>query len=141
MELRRALLLFAIVLGLAAIVTAVARPPERAQRDEGGSDRPAEPATPAATPFPDDDAPASISFSATEPRTRRLEAGRAATVTVKVPARGQVELATLGLNAAAEPLTPARFEVLESRPGRHEIRFTPARGAEARSVGALQIVR
>ena len=139
MELRRALLLFAIVLGVAAIVTSVSRP-ERAQRDAtSGLPDAADP--PAATgPLGDRPAPISITFSATEPTGRRLRAGRPAAVTVKVPAPGQVELEGLGLSAPAEPVTPARFEVLERRPGRHDVRFTPAEGGEARSAGTLVIV-
>ena len=62
-------------------------------------------------------------------------------MTVKVTAPGQVELEGLGLSAAAEPLTPARFEVLADRPGRHPVRFAPTQGDEARSVGVLRIVR
>ena len=140
MELRRALLLFAIVLGLAAIVTAVSRPPERAQRDEEAA-TPSERPDPTARPAPDRHTAASISFSAAKPRTERLDAGRPATVTVKVSVPGQVELPSLGLSATAEPLTPARFEVLENGPGRHAVRFTPARGGEARNAGTLRIVR
>ena len=138
MELRRALLLFAIVLGLAAVVTSISRP-ERAKRDvSNGSPRTSEPS---ASPGPRGDRPAAIRFSAAEPKARRLEAGRPATVSVRVPTPGQVELEGLGLSAAADRLTPARFEVLETRPGRYEVRFTPANGGEARTAGALRIVR
>jgi len=52
-----------------------------------------------------------------------------------------VELAGLGQTAAAEPLTPARFEVLESQAGRYKVRFTPATDTEARTLGTLLIVR
>ena len=137
MELRRALLVFAILLGVAAIVTSLSRP-ERAQRDDGSAWPDADPS---ANPGPLGDRPAPITFSAAEPKTRLLQAGRPATVTIKVPAPGQVELVGLGLNAAAAPLTPARFEVLERRPGRYGLRFTPAEGGEARNAGTLRIVR
>ena len=136
-ELRRALLLFAIVLGVAAIVTSVSRP-ERAQRDDGRGLPDA--SEPAPAPRPVGERPASLTFTAAEPATRRLEAGRPATVTVKVPAPGQVELPGLRLSASAEPLTPARFEVLERRPGRYRVRFAPAEGGEARTAGTLRIV-
>ena len=138
MELRRALLLFAIVLGVAAIVTMVSTP-EREQRDDGSGLPDA--SEPSASPAPLRDPAAPISFSAAEPASRRLEAGRPATVAVKVPAPGQVELEGLGLSAPAEPLTPARFEVLARRPGRHDVRFTPADGGEPRNAGTLRIVR
>ncbi len=139
MELRRALLLFAIVLGLAAIVTSVSRPPERAQRDDRSGPPAGSTRSPAANPRRND-LPAQVSFSAAKPGARRLEVGRPGTVIVKVPLPGQVELEGLGLSASAEPLTPARFEVFAARPGRHRVRFTPSPGREARSAGTLRIV-
>jgi hypothetical protein len=137
-ELRRALLLFAVVLGVAAIVTSLSRP-ERAERDDGSGLPDA--SDPSASPRPLRARAAPITFSAAEPRARRLETGRPATVTVKVSAPGQVELGGLGLSAPAEPLTPARFDVLERRPGRYDIRYTPAKGGEARIAGTLHIVQ
>ena len=137
MELRRALLLFAIVLGVAAIVALVSAP-ERAPRDDGSGLPDAE--EPSAGPGPLRAQAPPISFSAAEPKVRRLEAGRPATVAVKVPSPGQVELEGLTLIAPADPLTPARFEVLERRPGRYGVRFTPAEGGEARRAGTLRIV-
>ena len=53
---------------------------------------------------------------------------------------GQVELGGLGLVAAADPLTPARFDVLTVEHGVHPIRFTEAGKNEARTIGTLQIV-
>jgi hypothetical protein len=137
-ELRRALLLFAIVLGLAAIVTSVSRP-ERAPRDDGSALPDASEPEVGAGPL--GGRPAPIRFSASEPKVRRLEAGRPATVTVNVPAPGLVELKGLGLSSAAEPLTPARFDVLEEDPGRYEVSFTPTKGDEARRAGPLRVVR
>ena len=136
-ELRRALLLFAIVLGVAAIATSVSQP-ERAQRDDGSGLPDA--SEPSAGPGPLGDRPVPISFSAAAPVRRRLEAGRPATVVVKVPAPGDVAVPDLGLSAAATPLAPARFDVLERRPGRHEVRFTPAGRGRARAAGVLRIV-
>ncbi len=136
MELRRALLLFAIVLGLAAIVASLSRGPER-------NEEPRRPAAsdPVASPAPGPAAPREITFEpASKPPTRRLEAGRAATVIVKVSEPGQVSIAGLGLSGTAEPLTPARFDVLTSDEERHEIRFSPAGSREERGVGALEIV-
>ena len=141
MELRRALLLFAIVLGLAAIATSFSRPAKRA--DDSVTEAPQiERGAPTASPRPAREPPALISFSASgEPRTRRLFVNQHATVTVEVVRPGQVELAGLGLTAAADPLTPARFDVFESRAGRYLVRFIPARSNEERTVGALQIVQ
>jgi hypothetical protein len=89
-ELRRALLLFAIVLGLAAIATSVSRP-----RDEPS--KPAQPpattSTPVASPGPDGGGAEEITFEpAAKPPTHRLETGRPATVVVKVDEPGQVKL-------------------------------------------------
>jgi hypothetical protein len=136
---RRALLLFALVLGVAALAAAVSQPRQGAREAQ-----PREPGAPTATPARPSDqagfAPTSIEFPAGAGRpTRRLEAGRSATVTVQVTEPGEVTLEGLGLVAAAEPLTPARFEVLESRPARHRVRFTPAGTDEATTVGTLAI--
>jgi hypothetical protein len=137
---RRALLLFAIVLGVAALAAAVSQP-----RQETREAQPREPGHPTAAPARPSDrsglVPARIEFSArAKPRTKRLEAGRSATVTVQVTEPGEATIEGLGLVAAAEPLTPARFEVLERRPARHRVQFTPAGSDEATTVGTLAIV-
>jgi hypothetical protein len=127
-HIRRALLLFAIVLGLAAIAASVSRSP-----DDSG-DRESQPAAPSEGPTPSvspGDAPPfsgvrELVFEADRDQTRRLEAGRPATVFVEVDEPGQVEIADLGVSAPAEPLTPARFEILTSDPDRYAITFTAA---------------
>ena len=58
---------------------------------------------------------------------------------VEVEEPGQVELQGLGLSGAADALTPARFDVLASDPARHDVRFSPASGAESRTLGVLAI--
>lgn len=135
MELRRALLLFAIVLGVAAIVTSFSAPAER--------EEPARPerADPGARVERGKTVPRAISFSTTgKPRAERLGAGRPGVVVVEVARPGQVELRGLGLSAAAEPLTPARLDVYERRTGSYDVRFTPAQSSESRVVGRLEIV-
>jgi hypothetical protein len=137
---RRALLLFAIVLGVAALAAAVSQP-----RQETREARPREQSTPPITPARpsrrDGLAPLRVDFPAEgEPRTKRLGAGLPATVTVQVSEPGEVALEGLGLDTSAEPLTPARFEVLAQRPARHRVRFTPAGHDEATTVGTLAIV-
>ena len=135
MELRRALLLFAIVLGLAAIATSVSRPRER----RAAPPEPA-PATAVATPRSGPAEPLELRFDRASRRTtRRLEVGRPATVIVAVDEPGQVTIGGLGLTAAAEPLTPARFDVLASDEGRYPVRFTPATGSEGELVGRLDV--
>ena len=138
MHLRRALLLFAIVLGLAAIAASISRP---ANVDDEKPPTTAEAgSTPSVVPGPGQGEPADVTFDAAAPRVRKLDAGRAATVTVAVDAAGIVEIPALGISATAEPVTPARFDVLPDQPGRYRIRFIPADGDEGRPAGTL-IVR
>ena len=131
MHIRRALLLFAIVLGLAAIATSISRSPD----DSGDTEPP--PVAPSETEelpspsvSPGDAAPVSgvreLVFEADRTQTRQLDAGQPATVLVEVEEPGMVEIPDLGLTAPAEPLTPARFEILTSNPDRIDITFTAA---------------
>lgn len=137
MELRRALLLFALVLGLAAIATSVSRPDDN-RRDEPPPAARQVPAAP--TPRPQSAAAADIVFEAGRPpATEKLAADRPAAVTVEVDESGLVELGGLGLTAPAEPLTPARFDVLVADEGRHPVRFTAAGSHEPRTVGTLVV--
>jgi hypothetical protein len=136
MHVRRALLLFAMVLGVAALATAVSQPRQET-REPAVREEPA----PTARPGPGGAGAAQIEFAAGErPRTRRLTVGRSATVVVQVPEAGEVTLEGLGVVADAEPLTPARFEVLGRRPARHRVRFIPAGDPEATTLGLLAIV-
>ena len=73
-------------------------------------------------------------------RTRTLKAGMAATVTVAVEEPGEVSIQGLGLLAQAGPLTPARFDVLSTTPGRYPVRFRAVPDAETRHLGVLQVV-
>lgn len=137
MELRRALLLFALVLGLAAIATSVSRP-----EDDGRDEPPPAARQPPAAPTirPQSAAAANIVFKAGRPpATERLAVDRPASVIVEVDESGLVELGGLGLTAPAEPLTPARFEVLVTDEGRHPVRFTAAGSDEPRTVGTLVV--
>ncbi len=132
MHIRRALLLFAIVLGLAAIAATVSRSPD----DSGDGDaaarrcRPSTEEPPSPSVSAGDAAPVSgvreLVFEADRDQTRQLDAGQPATVLVEVEEPGMVEIADLGLSAPAQPLTPARFEILTSNPDRIDITFTAA---------------
>ena len=137
MHLRRALLLFAIVLGLAAIATSLSRPGDRDGEDDGA---PATATAPSATPAPGTSGPrAELTFAAGDGGAQRIRTGQAATVLVEVDEPGQAAIEDLGVSAAAEPLTPARFELLASRPGRYPIVFTPASGGEPLEAGTLVV--
>jgi hypothetical protein len=145
-HIRRALLLFAIVLGLAAVAASLSRtgdedpprPPEQAT-----TSTPEQDTTPRAAPREETtevaDGGATVEMNAAEDKSSRIEAGRATTLEVAVVEPGQVDIPDLGLTAAADPLTPARFDLLVSSPGRYAIDFTPSEGNEARSAGTLVV--
>jgi hypothetical protein len=144
-HLRRALLLFAIVLGLAALVASLSR---------SGEDTTPEPAAPSTPPSSDTgtaptlspgqsttaELPATVRFVADRDQTRRLEFGRPATLEVAVDDPGQVEIPLLGVSTTADPITPARFEVFPREARRYPIMFTPAAGDETRPAGALLVI-
>jgi hypothetical protein len=145
-HLRRALLLFAIVLGLAAIAASVSRP--REERSDRAVPAPGFPPptetekTPTVSPGNADPGEplAQVTFGdEARKRTRRVASGQATTVLVEVDEPGQVEIPDLGLSAPGDPLTPARFEIYRSESGAHEVLFTPAAGGESREVGTLAI--
>jgi hypothetical protein len=143
-RIRRALLLFAVVLGLAAVAASVSRQPNESDKP---ADQPATqtetPKTPMAEALPDSAAPSDskveLVFKAGRDQTRGLEAGQPATVLVKSQEPGVVEITDLGLTAAAEPLTPAQFDVLVDQVGRYGIVFTPATGDTANKAGTLVV--
>jgi len=137
-HLRRALLLFAIVLGMAALAASLSRPVEQ-RKGDSGSGQAREPEAPTAAPGPASGAPSALSFVAGEKESRRLRAGDAATVEVSVPEAGTVAIPEMGLSAAADRFTPARFDVLATRPGRYELLFTPAGGDVAVPAGRLVV--
>ena len=138
MHIRRALLLFAIVLGMAALVASFSRPAEEGTKTETTA-QPG-PGSETATPGPPTDTPPRpVSFEAGSAERRRLTAGRAATLEVSVEEPGSVEIPGLGLSASTDEHTPARFELFPTRAGRYAILFTPADGDESRPAGTLVV--
>lgn len=135
MHIRRALLLFAIVLGMAALVASFSRPPQ----ERTASERSQKPVPESATPAPVDNPPRPISFDASSRDRRRLAEGRAATLEIAVDEPGSIEVPDLGLTASADEHTPARFEVFLTRAGAYAILFTPANGDESRPAGTLVV--
>jgi hypothetical protein len=143
-HIRRALLLFAIVLGLAAIAASVSRSPDDSGDGESPPVVPSEAEqSPSPSVSPGDAAPVSgvreLVFEADRDQTRRLDAGQPATVLVEVDEPGMVEISDLGLSAPAEPLTPARFEILTSNPDRIDITFTAADDDSPGPAGTLVV--
>lgn len=138
-------MLFAIVLGLAAIASTIARPPDRGGDGATDTTESAPPATstPSATsPAAKTPQATTIEFrSGAKPQTQKLEQGQPATVLVDVETSGQVDIPSLGLTDTGEPLTPAMFEILETKPGSHAIMVQPAASETLPSkVGTLKIV-
>jgi hypothetical protein len=145
-HLRRALLLFAIVLGLAAVAASVSRPrdgaSERATPSPGFPPPTETERAPTVAPGRADTGEplAQVTFDDADGKpARRVAAGEATTVLVEVDEPGQVEIPDLGLSAPGDPLTPARFEIFGSKAGTHEVLFTSASGDESTEVGTLTI--
>jgi hypothetical protein len=137
-HLRRALLLFAIVLGLAAIVTSLSSP----RRNSGRSPLPAPQTAPQSPPRLTPRPPPfeRIAFIAGGHHERRkLRVGTHALVTVAVDRPGQVELEGFGLSQAADPDTPASFDVLRDAPLRARVVFIPASDQRLQQVGTLVV--
>jgi hypothetical protein len=137
-HIRRALLLFAVVLGMAALVASLSGPIED-RRDETTAREPSSSGPATATPSPAPSLPAAISFDATRDQTKKVSHGSTATIEVSVAEPGDVTILGLGLSAPAEPLTPARFDILATDAGRYELVFAPATGETTQPAGTLVI--
>jgi hypothetical protein len=136
-------LLFAIVLGLAAIASTIARPPDRGGDTTTETTATAPSSTEkASVPGAKTPQPTTIEFrNGAKPQTHKLEQGQPATVLVDVETPGQVDIPSLGLTDTGEPLTPAMFEILETKPGSHPIMVQPAASETLPSkIGTLKIV-
>jgi hypothetical protein len=131
-------MLFAIVLGLAALVASLSRPVEQ-RRDDSEPTRPRATGPPTAAPRPAPEPLSAIAFEAAENESMRLRTGAPATLEVSVDEAGSVEIPDMGLTAPADRLTPARFDVLVSRAGSYELLFTPANGDRAEPAGKLVV--
>jgi hypothetical protein len=83
--------------------------------------------------------PETLTFDALKDQTKRLPEGTAVTVEVAVAEPGDVQIPGLGLSAAAEPLTPARFDILATSPGRYELLFDPATSEMPQPAGKLVV--
>jgi hypothetical protein len=98
--------------------------------------------TQTARPGPSAAATPRLSFDAGRaPVDHALDTGQPATVVVRVDEPGTVVLRGLGLTAPAEPLTPARFDLLSHATGRHPVELIAANGVRGRTVGVIIIRR
>ena len=140
MQVRRVLLLFALVLGLSAVVASLAPPPEKPGDEDRGTDT-------SVTTSPQSTGPAMrrmpIRIVARGPKarpvTRRVREGSSFALEVPVREPGDVVLDELGLRQSADPHTPAQFYVLASPPGRYAVAFVPVLGGR-RVIGHLAFV-
>jgi hypothetical protein len=133
-HLRRALILFGVVLALAALAASISEPRHDAQKQGSPSAAAAPP--PHSVPAQ----PPTVHFDASGPRqSKRLRVGSHVTVAVAVPESGQVDLEGLGLGSSAEPDTPALFDVLADHPMRVTVVFTPASATRGDTVGTLTV--
>ena len=130
-HLRRALILFALVLGLTALAASIAPAPDR-ERTSAAPPPPTPPAT-AVEEKP-------VRFRAPAPKRRppdrRVPEGVHIVLTVRVSEPGEVTIPRLGRLANAVPGAPARFDLLAPPAGRYDVLFRPTVGEPSR-VGTL----
>jgi hypothetical protein len=131
------LLLFAIVLGMAALAASLSRPVDERTDGTATTATEREPAT--AAPQPASELAPPLALDSTERRAVRMRAGEAATLEVSVEEAGTVEIPDLGLSASAGEVTPARFDLLPGQPGTYPVLFRPAAGDQAEPAGRLVV--
>ena len=126
-HLRRAILLFALVLGLAALAAAVSPSREASQ-----------PALAPAAPAPGADAvPRNLPFGGGSARVRRARTGEHVVVSVASEAGGVATIPKLGRTGSAAPDAPARFDLLAPQPGRYDVMLAASGSSEPRRVGTI----
>jgi hypothetical protein len=127
-HLRRALLLFALILGLTALATSIAPPPSK--DDSPAAPPPDRPPVAPATEITLHAPPAAAA--------RGYRVGRQAHIVVTVVAAegGQVEIPKLGQVMSVGQDSTAEFDLLDLEPGRYDVLFEPALGAPVR-IGTL----
>ena len=131
MQIRRVLLLFALVLGLSALVASIAPPPKEADDERTTGTAAAAPSSPSGPVEPTVRLPAK--------GVRRVRVGSAFSLEVPVREAGDVVLQGLGFRQTADPHSPARFYLLASPKGRYDVAFEPVLGGK-RVIGQLAFV-
>jgi hypothetical protein len=125
---RRAILLFALVLGLAALAAAVSpsrhasgpalAPPQVGSRAGTGAVR-------------------QLEFAVGGKRVRRARQGEHLLVSVAAEGGGVATIPRLGQTATVSPTAPAQFDLLAPPPGRYDVQITPTGATSARRIGTL----
>ncbi len=135
---RRLLVLFAVLLGLTALVTSLApRPTREPAPVDTTTATPAPTPSPAAGSQPSRRIERTISADAGRPRARvRVRAGDVLHLTVRGDVLDGVEITGLGKLEPIEPGSPARFEMLLDAPGEFRVTLADAQ----RAVGLIQVV-
>ncbi len=133
MHLRRALLLFALVLGMTALAASIAPPPPEQEAAPTG------PATTVPTTADSEEMQLAFKFPVGRraPPTRRVEPDTPLIVTVSSDEPGQVSIPKLGRTTSVTPNDPARFSLLAPDPGRYEVTLTPTVGGEPHRLGTI----
>jgi hypothetical protein len=124
---RRAILLFALVLGLAALAAAVS--PTRVEKGPA--------LAPPAGPSGTEAATRELAFGAGGRRIRRAREGQHVVVSVASEAGGLATIPRLGRTASVGPAAPARFDLLAPAPGRYDVMLELSGASEPKRVGTL----
>jgi hypothetical protein len=123
------MLLFALVLGLTALATAIAPPPPAPDDDVATPPPPRQPVAPATT----------IAFPAPPkggPPRREVAPDAHVVVQVVASEGGEVTIPKLGRVASVAEGDPAQFDLLDLGHGSYDVLFEPALGAPIR-IGTL----
>src|SRR3954469_18206619 len=124
---RRAILLFALVLGLAALAAAVS--PSRVAKGPA--------LTPPAGGAQTEAATRELVFGAGGRRVRGAREGEHVVVSVPSEAGGLATIPRLGRTASAGPAAPAQFDLLAPPPGRYDVMLEVSGANEPKRVGTL----
>jgi hypothetical protein len=133
MQLRRVILLIAVILGVTAVAASLAPAPRSTQAPST-----APPSQTATTPPRAPATPPTIAFAAPSPKrppVRTVRAGDHVVVEVDTATAGEASIPALGLSGSAEPGTPATFDVIVPA-GRAPIMFAPTLGP-SQTIGTL----
>jgi hypothetical protein len=130
-HLRRAILLFALVLGLTALAAAVSPTRDASQSTVTTAVPPGAPVGPLARAILFNSPPGARALE------RRAHVGDHLLVSVVGTEGGLVTIPRLGRTASASPYTAARFDLLAPAPGRYDVLFAPSGSTEPRRVGTI----
>jgi hypothetical protein len=138
-QIRRVLLLFALVLGLSALVASLAPPPDDPDNHPATQPTVASPPPPAGPAMQR----MTVRIPVRGPRaprpTRRVREGSSFSLVVPVEHPGDIVVNELGLRQTADPRTPARFYLVAEPGGRYPVEFEPPLGGR-RVIGHLAFV-